>query len=448
MALSGLAIYKLLPKTNCKECGFPTCLAFAMQLAAKKTTLDKCVKVSEEAKQALAGASQPPIKLVTLGSPERTLAVGNETVLFRHEETFYHPTGISLLLEDTLSDAECKARIGQIDKLVFHRVGQAIEVNAVALKNTSKDDAVFASKSKLLAQATQLGIILITESGPALTKALEAVGKRRPLIYAAAPQNYELFGTIAKQYNVPLAVRGNSLDELADLTQRLKGLGVEEMVLDIGSKDLLSRLTDLVNVRRLALKKTFRPLGYPTIVFTDTDDPFQEALAAATYIAKYASIVVMKNCHSWALLPVLVARQDIYTDPQKPVQVEPKVYEIGAVSKKSPVIVTTNFSITYFTVEGEVEASKVPTYIVACDSEGMSVLTAWAAEKFTPEKISDTLAACGIASKVAHKNVVIPGYVAVMSGKLEDISGWKVLVGPREAAGIPAFLKTLSLQAV
>lgn len=444
MALSGLDIYKLLPKTNCKECGFPTCLAFAMQLAAKKTTLDKCVKVSDEGKQALEGASQPPIKLVTIGAGDNKIELGNETVLFRHEETFYHPSGVGFLVEDTLSDEDFKNRIKQIDQLSFQRVGQTVNVNFIALKNSSKAESAFSSKAKALAETTKLNAILISETAPALTKALEVLKDRRPLIHAATGQNYEEFAKLAKQFNVPLVVLGNSLDELADLTQKLKSLGVEELILDTGKKDLLSKLTDLVNIRRLALKKTFRPMGYPIITFTDCDDPFQESLYATTYIAKYAGIVIMKNSPAWAVLPVLTSRQDIYTDPQKPVQVEPKVYEIGNVTDKSPVLVTTNFSITYYTVEGEVESSKIPTYIIACDCEGMSVLTAWAAEKFTPEKIAETLKTCGITEKIPNKNIIIPGYVAVMSGKLEEDSGWKVVVGPKEASGLPSFLKSLS----
>lgn len=445
MALSGLEIYKLLPKTNCKECGFQTCLAFAMQLAAKKTTLDKCLKVSPESKNALEGASQPPIKLVTIGAGENKLEIGNETVLFRHEETFYHPAGIGFLLEDTLDEKAFKDAVGKINKLVFHRVGQTITVNLIALKNSSGDPAKFGERARLLASATKLNIILAGENAQAASAALEQLKERRPLIYAATKGNYEEFAKIAKQYNAPLAVKADSLDELAELSLKLKSLGVEELVLDSGEKPVLSKITDLVNIRRLALKKTFRPLGYPAIVFSQEKDPFKEALTSAAYITRYAGILVLNNYESWQVLPILTARQDIYTDPQKPVQVEPKIYEIGNVGKNSPVVITTNFSITYYTVAGEVEAGKIPTYILACDCEGMSVLTAWAAEKFTPEKITDTMKKCGIAEKVSHKSIIIPGYVAVMSGKLEDLlSGYKIIVGPREASGIPSFLKALA----
>lgn len=446
MALSGLEIYKLLPKTNCKECGFPTCLAFAMQLAAKKVTLDKCIKISDESKGALEGASQPPIKLATIGSGENKLEVGNETVLFRHEETFYHPAGVGFLLEDTLGDKEFKAAADKINKLTFHRVGQIITVNLIALKNSSSDPAKFAEKAKLLASATKLNIILVSENAQAQVKALEQLKDKRPLIYAATKKNYEEFAKLAKQYNAPLAVRADSLDELAELTLKLKSMGADELVLDSGEKNMISKITDLVNIRRLALKKILRALGYPVMVFSQEKDPFKEAFAAVSYICRYASIVVLNNHENWQVLPILTARQDIYTDPQKPVQVEAKIYEIGNVKKDSPVIVTTNFSITYYTVAGEVEASKIPSYIIACDCEGMSVLTAWAAEKFTPEKIVDTIKKFGIAERVSHKSIIIPGYVAMMSGKLEDLlPGYKVIVGPREASGIPSFLKSLTI---
>jgi acetyl-CoA decarbonylase/synthase complex subunit gamma len=322
-------------------------------------------------------------------------------------------------------------------------VGQTISVNLIALKNSSNDQAKFAAKAKVLASATKLNIILMSESGQAQSKALEQLGARRPLIHAATKTNYEEFAKIAKQHNAPLAVKAGSLDELAELTAKLKSLGVEELVLDSGEKPVSSKIADLVNIRRLALKKTFRALGYPAIVFSREKDPFKEALAAASYIARYAGIVVLNNNENWQVLPILTARQDIYTDPQKPVQVEAKIYEIGNVRKDSPVMVTTNFSITYYTVAGEAEASKVPCYIIACDCEGMSVLTAWAAEKFTPEKIADTIKKFGIAEKVSHKSLIIPGYVAMMSGKLEDLMpGYKIIVGPREASGIPAFLKS------
>lgn len=442
MGLSGLEIYKQLPKTNCKECGFPTCLAFAMQLAAKKVSLDKCPHVTEEAKGALESASLPPIKLVTVGTGDKKLEVGNETVMFRHEETFYHPPGIGFLVEDTLPDSELQERIAKIEKLKFERVGQEIAVNLIAIKQ-SGDAGAFANAVRKVAGKTNLNLVLMSQDPEAIKGALEVIKDRRPLIYAATEQNYEGMAKLAKEFSVPLAVLADSLKALAELSKKASGLGATDLVLDSGPKKLPEKIRELTHIRRLALKKTFRPFGYPTIVMVSAEDSYEEAAQVSSYVAKYGSIVIMEGVQPWQVLPILTVRQNIFTDPQKPLQVEPKSYEIGSVTDKSPVIVTTNFSLTYYTVEGEVEASKVPTHIISVDSEGMSVLTAWAAEKFTAEKITEALNKCGITEKVSHKNVIIPGYVSVMSGKLEEESGWKVLVGPREASGLPAFLKGL-----
>jgi len=444
MALSGLEIYKLLPKTNCKKCGFPTCLAFAMQLAAKKVSLDKCPYVSEEAKKALESASEPPIKLVTVGTGEEKLEIGNETVLFRHEEKFYHPTGIGLLLEDTLSDAELKNALEEIKKLDFERVGQRIKVNLIAVRCKTNDAAKFQAALKIVSEGINLPVALITDDAPIMEKGLEVLKDKAPLICKATSSNFKEMAKLSKTYKAPLVASAQNLGELETLVKGLNAEGVRDIVLHTAGKAMHEKLWELTQIRRLALKKAFRLFGYPTIVFTRGVDPFQEVAEASTYVAKYASIVVLKNKSPWAILPILTMRQNLYTDPQKPLQVEPKIYEVGKVTDKSPVLVTTNFSLTYYTVEAEIEASKVPAYIVSCDSEGMSVLTAWAADKFTAESIAGALDKFAINDKVSHKELVIPGYVAVLSGKLEEKSGRKVIVGPREASGIPAFLRNLN----
>ena len=248
---------------------------------------------------------------------------------------------------------------------------------------------------------------------------------------------------LSKAFKAPLVASAPTLEELENLVKNLNTEGVTDIVLDTGDKSITDKLWDLTQMRRLALRKAFRPFGYPSIAFTKSEGSFQEAAEASTYVAKYASIAVLKNRKAWEILPILTLRQNLYTDPQKPLQVESKIYEVGQVTDKSPVMVTTNFSLTYYTVEAEVESSKVPSYIVACDAEGMSVLTAWAAEKFTAESIAQTLEKFGIKDKVSHKGLIIPGYVAVLSAKLQEESGWTVTVGPREASGIPTFLKNL-----
>jgi acetyl-CoA decarbonylase/synthase complex subunit gamma len=442
MALSGLDIYKLLPKTNCRECGFATCLAFAMQLAKKAASIEKCPYLKEEAKMYLEASSLPPIKLVTIGVDENKLEVGNETVLFRHEEKFHHPCGIGFIIEDNLSDSEIKLRLEKINKLEFERVGQILKVDLIALRQNGNKER-FVQALGLVLNNTQLAIVLMSEDLEAINKGLSIAKERKPLIYCASVDNLSGISKLAKEFLCPLVVSGSDLEVFSNLAKELNKQGVDNLILDIANKPVKDRIWDLTQIRRLSLKKSDRSLGYPTLVVIENVDPFKEAMEAATYILKYASIVLLKGIESWQILSLLTLRQNIYTDPQKPLQIEPKLYAVGQASAKSPVLVTTNFSLTYYTVLGEVEASKVPAYILSVDTEGMSVLTAWAAEKFTPEKIAGSLDKFGVKETVSHNRLIIPGYVAVISGDLEERSGWQVVVGPKEAAGIPSFLKNL-----
>jgi acetyl-CoA decarbonylase/synthase, CODH/ACS complex subunit gamma len=443
MALTGLDIYKLLPKTNCGDCGSPTCLAFAMKLAAKQISLDGCPHVSDEAKAEMGSASQPPIRLVTIGSGDAAMELGNETVLFRHEETFYHGTGLAVRLRE--NDPEAEKRLESINKLHFTRVGEDIFVNFLALIEESGDPDKYGLFAGHCGSRTHLAPILVSRNPVCLKAALEKIGEKKPLIHAAVQENIDEVAGMAKEYSCPLAVRGTTLEETAGLAERAKEIGVEDIILDTTPKSLREGLADQVIIRRQALNKQFRPLGYPTIAFTDpAADKMTQALEAAVLIAKYAGIVVTDLVEAEYIMPLLTTRQNIYTDPQKPIQVEPKLYEVGSPDRSSPLIVTTNFSLTYFTVEGEVEASRIPAYLLIVDTEGTSVLTAWAADKFNAETIAKAMNDCGVEDKLDHKKVILPGYVAVLSGKLEDESGWEVLVGPKEASGIPKFLKTVT----
>ena len=441
MALTGLDIYKLLPKTNCKDCGFATCLAFAMALAQKKSSLDKCPHVSAQAKEALESASQPPVKLVTIGTGSTKLEIGNETVMYRHEQKFFHQTGIGILLEDTLTDAEIDAALVKINKLTFERVGQTIGVDLICIKNTSGYRNKLVNAVRRAEATTRLNLAISSDDADSVADALKICKEKRPLIICGNDAPLDDFIKLAKDNGLPLAVTVGTLDEAAQATEKAKASGVDEVVINIKTDDIALRIQDFTYARRAALKKAFRPLGYPLMAFTEESDSDLELAEAVSYVAKYASIVIVKSTDKDFIFPLLVARQDIYQDPQKPAQVESKIYEIGKVTKGSPVLVTTNFSITYFTVAAEVEASKIPTYIICTASEGMSVLTAWAAEKFTAEKIAQILKECGIEEKVDHRTITIPGYVAVLSGKLEEVSSWKVSVGPREASGITAYLR-------
>lgn len=443
MALSGLDIYKLLPKTNCRKCGFPTCLAFAMQLAKKAVDLAKCPEITKEAKAILESSAQPPIKLVTIGEGENKLEIGNENVLFRHEEKFFRPAGIGIILEDSLSDAELSSRVSQVNKLHFERIGQNISVNLIAIKQSSVDKAKFINAVKKVSELTKLGLVLYSSDAESVRPAAQLISSRKPLVYAADKDNYKEFAKIAKEFSLALAVKEENLEKLSELSGAVSAEGAGELLLDTSDKPINEKIWDLTQIRRLALRKNYRPFGYPAITVVKNKDNYAQIIEAGIYVLKYSAIVLLEGFAPEQILPLLTLRQNIYTDPQKPLQVEPKAYPIGQVSVNSPVLITTNFSLTYYTVLSELEASKIPSYLVSVDTEGMSVLTAWAAEKFTPEKISESINKFEIPQKVNHKQIIIPGYVAVMSGDLEEKSGFKVVVGPKEAAGIPSFLRNL-----
>ncbi|MDD5254907.1 MAG: acetyl-CoA decarbonylase/synthase complex subunit gamma [Candidatus Omnitrophica bacterium] len=443
MALSGLDIYKLLPKTNCRQCGFATCLAFAMQLAKKAVPLDKCPFLSDDAKRVLEASSQPAIRQVVVGTGEASLSVGNETVLFRHEEKFHRPCGIGFILDDTLSDAEIVSRLEKISRMQFERVGQVLQVNLVAVRSGSGAQR-FAQVVKLAMDKSSLALVLMSDDPQSLKAGLAVAASRRPLVYHADEKNASQIASLCLEFKCPLVVTAPDIEGLTRLTALFEEKGLSDIFLEPGPKPVGDQLWDITQIRRQALKKNNRRLGFPVLVIAEDDDPCREAVRAATWIAKYAGIVLIKNADPAEALALLTLRQNIYTDPQKPLQIEPKLYGIGQASEKSPVLVTTNFSLSYYTVLGEVEASKVPAYILSVDTEGMSVLTAWAAEKFTPEKIVQAMEKASLGSAVSHKTIVIPGYVAVMSGDLQEACGWQVTVGPKEAAGLPSFLKNLS----
>jgi acetyl-CoA decarbonylase/synthase complex subunit gamma len=440
MALTGLDIYKQLPKTNCKDCGFPTCLAFAMKMAAKQVSLDKCPHVSDEAKANMESASRPPIQLVVIGTEDNEVKIGNETQLFRHEERFHRPAAVAVKISDTLDEAALAEQAAKIGCLAFERVGTQIKVNLVAVDNESGNADQFAKAVEVAAEKSGLACILMSATADNLKKAAGVLSGKRPLLYISDPAEAEAAAAVAKDESCPLAIRADSLEALAELTPKVTAAGVEEIVLDPGARGLKATVEALTTIRRLSLK-SFRPFGYPAIAFTSEADPTMQAIEGSTYIAKYAGVVVTDAAEQWQMLPILTTRQDIYIDPQKPVAVEPKMYAVGEVGPESPVLVTTNFSLSYYSVEGEVEASRVPAYIISVDTEGTSVLTAWASDKFNAETITQAMKTAGIAEKVTHKQLVIPGFVAVLSAGIEDESGWSVQIGPKEASGLPSYLK-------
>ncbi len=438
MGLTGLEIYKHLPKTNCKDCGSPTCLAFAMALASGKASLDACPHVTDEAKSALDSASAPPIRLVRVGTGEQAVELGEETEIFRHDKRFFHPTGVAVLIGDS---EDAAARAEAFEALEFHRVGMHYITDMVAVKSDSGDAGKFKAAVEAVAGKTKKAMILIAEDPAVMEAGLGVAADRKPLIYAATAANYEKMVALAKANSCPLAVKGEGLEATAGLVEKIVALDYKELVLDSGARETSKVLADLTQFRRLAVRKKFRPFGYPAIAFTSKEGPRDEVIQAGVYLSKYADIVVLKASGKQQLLPLLSWRQNLYTDPQKPIAVEAKLYDIGGAKEGSPVYVTTNFSLTYFIVEGEVESSRIPSRILSVDTGGISVLTAYADNKFSAETITAAIKKSGLEEIVKHRKLVIPGHVAVLKGALEEESGWEVIVGPREASGITKFSK-------
>lgn len=441
MALKALDIFKLLPKTNCKKCGCPTCLAFAMKLAQKQASLDQCPDVSEASKAELEGSSAPPIKLITIGVGATKLEIGNETVMFRHDEAFYHAPGIGVIIPDTLDAAALSARVANIGKLKFHRVGLDMRAGIVAISNVSGQAAPFAAAVKA-AMTLDIPMVLMSREAAHMDAVLALCADKKPLIHAATEANADAFIKLAKDRNCPLALSAPDPDKLLALAEKARGAGVQDLILDATGCSASSTIQTMTAIRRLALKKNMRALGYPCMALSTAVDPLINVGECSMFVAKYAGIVLTGLDQPEHILPILTVGQNLYTDPRKPIQVEAKLYAVGAVTPESPLMITTNFSLSYYTVEGEVEASRIPAYIGVIDTDGTSVLTAFASDKLTSEKVAGFLNSDAVKGKVSHRKVIIPGYVAVMSGSLADDSGWTVLVGPREASGISKFLKT------
>ena len=439
MALTALDIYKQLPRTNCKKCGFPTCMAFAMQVAAKQKALSDCPDVTDEAKSDLAGASAPPMRKVTIGNGDGAFTLGQETVMFRHEEKFHHPAALAVRIAAALSDAEALAKVDAINRCKFERVGAELKVDFCAVEIDELDNP--AQRALALAEKSAVPIILVGEKQESMKACVDALKAARPLIYKATAANIETFAAIAAEAKLPLAVGGDSLEELAKLTQTAKDKGVEDMILAFDGAHPGTALQLMTKARRAALNKNFRPLGYPSMVEVKAPNPEAETAIAASFAAKYGGIVIIDGAEPWQVFPILTAIQDIYTDPQVPNTVEPKLYEIGNVNENSPVLFTTNFALTYFCVAGEVERSKIPAYLSVVETEGMGVLNAYAGDKISVEKIVKTLTDQGAADKVKHRKLIIPGLLPVYRAELEDTSVWKeVVIGPKTAREIPAFL--------
>ena len=350
MALSGIQIYKMLPQTNCRDCGFPTCLAFSMKLAAKQVELSLCPHVSEESKEKLSASAAPPIRLVTLSANGHEVKAGNEVVLFRHEKTFYHKPGIFIRVKDDLSAGEIAEAVKPPEEYTVNYVGIDLTIDGFAVESSTGEPSAFAEAIKAVREVSQRPLILISQDADVIAAGLEAAGEG-VLVAGANEENWEQMASLAGDSKASLMVSASTLEALADLAEKVKGAGVQDIVLDPGVRDLGRTLSKLTQIRRQALKKNNRSLGHPVILFPgEAGDPATESMQAVQAIAKYGGFIVLDHFVPEMTYPLLVLRENIYADPQKPIQVQPGLYEINGPGVKDPLLVTTNFSITYFSV--------------------------------------------------------------------------------------------------
>jgi len=449
LAIKGTDIVKRLPeggKKNCRECGLPTCFAFAMKLAAGGIAVEKCPHIMPEVIKELEDSLAPPIRPVTIGRGADALVVGDETVLYRHEKTFVHQPGIAVLIADDEPAGAADGKIKKLKELQFNWVGKTLEADLLALQYKSGDPAKFTALVNKVLSAVDCPLMLISEDTDALLAAHSLCAGRKPLLYPVTAQNLERVIGAVKLNPAVVAVKGAGVESLVHLTNRLKEAGIEDVLLDPGSRDLQSAVRDQTLVRRAALRQGMRALGYPTIAFPCfmTADKRRETLLASMFITRYAAVIVLSDIAEHTLLPLLVQRLNIYTDPRIPMAMEEKVYPINNPDAGSPVLITTNWALTYFIVASEVEASKAPAWLCVKDAGGLGVLTAWAAGKFSGDSIAPFIKKCGVEGMVSHRRLVIPGKVARIRNELaEALPDWQIIVGPGDANEIPAYLPGL-----
>ena len=444
MAVKGLDIFKLSPKTNCKECGSPTCMAFCMKVAQGAVSIDKCPHMSAEAIALLSEATAPPMKSLEVGAGDNVHKLGGETVLFRHEKTLVSKNLFAVPVCTGMDDATVDAKLADMGKIDYERIGERMTVEFVYVNYNGEGADKYVALVKKAAAANR-ALILNCADADVAKAALAECKDGKPILVGANKDNWEAMNAVATEAGVVLGVTGASLEEMHDVLAALEGAGNKNLVVDVTGADAKETFKNAVLLRRSALKDGDRTCGYPSIVnlakIAKGDLHLQTALASV-FTIKYGSIIVMETMTYAEALPLYGLRQNVYTDPQKPMKVAPGIYPINGATPDDPCMMTVDFALTYFLVSGEIERSKVPINLIITDASGMSVLTAWAAGKFSSSTIKKDFDAMDIAGKINNRTLVIPGKVAVMKGEIADkLPEWNVVVGTREAVEIVKFLK-------
>ena len=444
MALKALDIFKLTPKKNCKECGFPTCMAFSMKVAGGAVEVSKCPHMSDEAIQKLSEATAPPMKTLKVGAGENEYTLGGETVLFRHEKTLVSKNRYAIAFCDCMTEEEVASKIANINKVEYERIGEVMKAEfACVTYNSNKEN--FLNIIKKLKAETKVAFILNVDDAEVAKEAVAELKGLNPVVLGATKDNYEAMLEVVKGDNLALGLKADNLEDLYATVELVQKAGYKELILDVTGESIKDTYVNAVQVRRIALKEQDRTFGYPSIVFVNElangDDNMEVALSSA-FTVKYGSIIVIDDISYAKALPLYALRQNLFTDPQKPMRVETKVYPINNPDDNSPVLVTVDFALTYFVVTGELERSKVPCWLVIPDAGGYSVLTSWAAGKFGGSVIGNFVKECGIADMTKNRDLIIPGKVAVIKSDVQDnLPDWNVIVGTAEAMELPKFLK-------
>jgi acetyl-CoA decarbonylase/synthase, CODH/ACS complex subunit gamma len=456
--LSPIDVYKLLPKTNCKECGQENCMAFATKIVNREVTVDSCNPLFKGHEKALAQLQEllkPAVKEVIVGVGDKARKLGGKLVMYRHEFTYTNPTAIAIDVTDEMPAQEVESRIKRTENFSFEYIGYTLKLDMIAVRCTSGDAEKFKAAVKKVAETTRLPFILCTTNANIMEAGLMAAPKSKPLLYAATAENWKDMAELALMYDAPLVVSApNDLNSLVSITKTLQAYGVQNLVLDPGTflgEGMGTTLNNFTMLRRAACKGGEELAGFPLLgvpmtawvgkgEIADEIVKWKEAYAASMLIVRYADVLVMHGNDGWSLLPSAVLRQNIYTDPRKPVAVAPGLKVFGTPDENSPVMFTTNFALTYYTVASDIESNKLNAYLIVVETEGSAIDSGVAGRKLTAERVADALKASGVEDKVKHRKLIIPGKASRISGEIEELSGWKVMVGPRDSSEIPKYL--------
>src|SRR5664280_209859 len=450
-----MEIYRLLPKTNCAKCGEASCMAFATKLSDKETDLELCTQLAADELEKLENLLAPAVREITIGKGEKAMILGGDEVMYRYELTYYNQTPLVIDVNDNMDEKALNERIKIIEATKFERTGEMLVLDGIAVRNVSGDKDKFA-ETALKLKSSNLPLVLCSLDPEAIKAALENVGDERPLLYAATENNIEDMASLSIEYDCPLTLFvPNDLEKMKELSRILRSKGIKDIVLDPGTyvdEGIGDTLDNFVMIRRLAIEEKdedfrFPILGIPALTWLYEKDEVQggikEATIAATLMNKYADMLIIHGTNIWELIPVLTLRQSLFTDPRKPQAVDAGLYEFGELADDSPVLMTTNFALTYYTVEGDLKSGKASCYLLVLDTNGRAVDVSLAGGQLTGESVADLIKDSGIEDKVKTRTLIVPGLSAPISGEIEDESGWEVLVGPRDSSAVPDFFLKL-----